>query len=63
MESIKINPSNLELFSGFMKYKEFLPYLHVVNDCAEREIKFAYFLESFGHKSNNQANCLAVANH
>ena len=64
MEWIKINPSNWELSPGFLKYKEFVLSLLVVNDCVERGIKLAQdFLESFGHESDKQANLLAVASH
>ena len=63
MEWIKINPTNW-LFPGFLKYKEFVLSLHVVNDYTERASKLAQdFLEYVGHGSDKQANLLAVASH
>ena len=64
IEWIKINPTNLDLFLGFLKYKEFVLSLHAVNDCAERGIKLAQdFLKSLGYDSDAQASLFVVVNH
>ena len=63
-EWLKISSSNWELFPGYIRFKNYVTGLLVINDSAERAIKLGQgFIETFRNEEDSQANLLAVADH
>ncbi|XP_065654686.1 uncharacterized protein LOC136081307 [Hydra vulgaris] len=61
-EWLKTSSSNWEKFSGYIRFKNYVTGLLVVNDCAERAIKLGQdFIETFRNEEDSQANLLVVA--
>ena len=54
----------MDLFPGYIRFKNYVSGLLVVNNSAEFPIKLGqHFIETFSNKEGNQANLLVVADH